>query len=470
MGVFDNFPYTNNHELNLDWIIKQTKKVLKASDEIAANTEIAATAAENAQDAYLDSRNILREVTHYYNQILTVGSPLLANSASDMYNEDRIYLYTGNEEGYTFGHWYYYDGAQWADGGEYGSGGAITPNANNILKYILEKVAYTETGMDTYVNALYQALAQAGGGGTTTYMIINVLTNVTNSNDATGVDEGESYTATLTPDTDYTIDSVVITMGGVDVTSTVYSNGEINIASVTGDVVITASATLILVPEGYTKVDYISSNVSGSPSASKLTTTPYIKTGFPSVDTDILNYTVKLVYECNFNTVTAIPFGGRNGDSNSNTTRGCVLNLGSSDTVLNYGNIASQTALIRSATDSAISLNEKHTVILKDGNVSLDGTQVIQTGATSAIQLSTYKWGLFGRNNLGRWDVTTSGGDLSPMIGKIYEFSIADANGDYVLRYIPCKRNSDNVYGMFDTVSQTFHTSAISTGFVGGND
>lgn len=51
MGVFDNFPYTNNHELNLDWIIKQTKKVLKASDEIAANTEIAATAAENAAES-----------------------------------------------------------------------------------------------------------------------------------------------------------------------------------------------------------------------------------------------------------------------------------------------------------------------------------------------------------------------------------------------------------------------------------
>ena len=236
--------------------------------------------------------------------------------------------------------------------------------------------------------------------------------------------------------------------------------------SATFNVVVTHSP----VPSGYIPVDYISSNVSGEPSSSKLTTTPYIKTGFPSTDTDILNYTVKLVYECNFNTVAAVPFGGRNGNSNSNATRGCVVNLGSTDTVFNFGNNSSGTALIRSATGSAISLDEKHTIELKNGNISLDGTQVVQTGATSAIQLASYKWGLFGRNNGGSWEQTSSRSDLSPMIGKVYEFSIADSNGDYVLNYEPCMRKSDNVYGMYDTVSDTFYTSAISTGFIGGND
>lgn len=51
MAVFDNFPYTNNHELNLDWMIERTERVLKASDEIAANTEIAQEAAENAAES-----------------------------------------------------------------------------------------------------------------------------------------------------------------------------------------------------------------------------------------------------------------------------------------------------------------------------------------------------------------------------------------------------------------------------------
>ena len=175
------------------------------------------------------------------------GSAVVVDAVADMIDTTQAYLYVGNESGYTKGDWYYYDGTEWVSGGQYGADGGINTNARNILKYILQRVAYTETGMQTYVDALYQALAQAGGGSseTTTYMIMNALTNVTNSNTATGADEGDSYTATLTADTDYTIDSVVITMGGTDITSTAYDSttNTITIASVTGDVIITASAT-----------------------------------------------------------------------------------------------------------------------------------------------------------------------------------------------------------------------------------
>lgn len=51
MALFDNFPYTNTHEMNLDWILERTEKVLKSADEIAANTEIAQEAAENASQS-----------------------------------------------------------------------------------------------------------------------------------------------------------------------------------------------------------------------------------------------------------------------------------------------------------------------------------------------------------------------------------------------------------------------------------
>ena len=50
-----------------------------------------------------------------------VGTPLKASTASAMNNRDKIYVYTGNETGYTNGHWYYYDGTNWADGGVYNS-------------------------------------------------------------------------------------------------------------------------------------------------------------------------------------------------------------------------------------------------------------------------------------------------------------------------------------------------------------
>lgn len=73
--------------------------------------------------------------------------------------------------------------------------------------------------------------------------VTNTLSNCTTSNSATTVEKGSKYSATITANNGYELSSVVVTMGGVDVTSTVYSNGVISISSVTGDVVITATAT-----------------------------------------------------------------------------------------------------------------------------------------------------------------------------------------------------------------------------------
>lgn len=77
----------------------------------------------------------------------------------------------------------------------------------------------------------------------TMYSIKSTLTKCSISNATTAVEKGKSYTATLTVDTGYSFDSVVITMGGKDVTSFAYSNGKISISSVTGNVVITAVAS-----------------------------------------------------------------------------------------------------------------------------------------------------------------------------------------------------------------------------------
>lgn len=35
MGAFEQFPYTNFHELNLDWIIKQVKQFQNSLDNIS---------------------------------------------------------------------------------------------------------------------------------------------------------------------------------------------------------------------------------------------------------------------------------------------------------------------------------------------------------------------------------------------------------------------------------------------------
>lgn len=73
----------------------------------------------------------------------------------------------------------------------------------------------------------------------TTYTITNNLTNCTNSNSATSVEENTSYTANISANSGYKLKTVTVTMGSVDITSTVYNNGNINIPNVTGNIVIT---------------------------------------------------------------------------------------------------------------------------------------------------------------------------------------------------------------------------------------
>lgn len=82
-----------------------------------------------------------------------------------------------------------------------------------------------------------------GYGLTVYHSVSNALTNATTSNAQTSIEDGASYTATITPTSGYTIDSVAVTMGGTDITATAYSNGVITIAAVTGDVSITVVAS-----------------------------------------------------------------------------------------------------------------------------------------------------------------------------------------------------------------------------------
>ena len=76
---------------------------------------------------------------------------------------------------------------------------------------------------------------------TTKYTITNNLSHATNSNTTTSVEKNSSYSANITANSNYRIKTVTVTMGGVNITNTAYSNGRINISSVTGNVVITVT-------------------------------------------------------------------------------------------------------------------------------------------------------------------------------------------------------------------------------------
>ena len=118
--------------------------------------------------------------------------------------------------------------------GNVDSGNTITlkgyiPNGTYTFKYELDNGTVVSIGSAELDNNVYYSVAK-----TLTYCTIN--------NSATKVVEGSSYSATINANSGYALSSVKVTMGGVDITSSAVSGGTISIASVTGNVVITATA------------------------------------------------------------------------------------------------------------------------------------------------------------------------------------------------------------------------------------
>lgn len=116
-------------------------------------------------------------------------------------------------------------------------------NANVVPAsgYVIKSVSITMGGTDVTSRMF------SGTETVLTHKVTNILTGcVTNSKKSVAPDGG-GYVATITADTDYTLDgaTVSITMGGVDV-SNYYSDGKIAIPSVSGALVIKVTA----VPSG----------------------------------------------------------------------------------------------------------------------------------------------------------------------------------------------------------------------------
>ena len=100
------------------------------------------------------------------------------------------------------------------------------PNGTYTFKYELDNGNVVNIGSAELDNNVY-------------YAISKTLTYCTISNSATKVVEGSSYSATITANDGYELKSVTVTMGGANVSVT---NGVINIAKVTGNIVINAVA------------------------------------------------------------------------------------------------------------------------------------------------------------------------------------------------------------------------------------
>ena len=105
----------------------------------------------------------------------------------------------------------------------------LLADGNYTVKYEMENGTLLNIGSLTVDTNVY-------------YSITNSLTQCKTSNSTTKVTEGSSYSATITANSGYKLSSLKVTMGGTDISSSAVSNGKITIASVTGNVVITAVA------------------------------------------------------------------------------------------------------------------------------------------------------------------------------------------------------------------------------------
>lgn len=87
---------------------------------------LTATLAQAADD--------LEEAQTIFDQIKQVyGAPWTAATAADMTDTSRVYVYTGTTGGgFTNGHWYYWNGTAWTDGGNYNSTGFTTDTTLSI--------------------------------------------------------------------------------------------------------------------------------------------------------------------------------------------------------------------------------------------------------------------------------------------------------------------------------------------------
>lgn len=92
--------------------------------------------------------------------------------------------------------------------------------------------------------------------------------------------------------------------------------------------------------------------------------------------------------------------------------------------------------------------------------VDKDGVTQVKTGTHTNTYNNAYNHYLFGYNNNGPmgYDVPC----------RMYMFRVYGENNVLIRDFIPCKRKSDNVLGLFDSVNKVFYTNAGSGTFGAG--
>ena len=119
-------------------------------------------------------------------------------------------------------------------------GFSLQTTKNGKGQIALELTGHVSIDTQKEVPMVFYSLDSTEGDS---YRVKQILSHVTSSLEQGYIESGEALEVTLTAEENYTIANVVVIMGGTDITSEVYSNGVISIASVTDNVEIVATAT-----------------------------------------------------------------------------------------------------------------------------------------------------------------------------------------------------------------------------------
>lgn len=261
-----------------------------------------------------------------------------------------------------------------------GGGSGLTDDIKTALLQIAQKVAYIDANGQDYYDDLYDALYND-----TTRSVLLVLSHVSSSNSQSTVEVGDSYTTTLTASTNYTLNSVSVTMGGVDITSTSYSSGTVSIPSVNGNIVITATAVLAAqsITATYTQSGTVyDTDTLDSLKADLVVTANY--SGGTSETVPSTDYTLSGTLTAGTSTVT-VNYAGLTTTFNVTVTHGAlVYDTADGDMVILGGGFEYLTAIDGEILSNTANESSRRSIYMESG------VKPVYRGTQSSYELSNY--------------------------------------------------------------------------------
>lgn len=210
-----------------------------------------------------------------------------------------------------------------------------------------------------------------------------------------------------------------------------------------------------ILPEGYTQIDYI-----------EATGTQYIDTGYLPKDTSKYEFLGTIVE--NPTTIKGAYIFGENDEGDSTPEEqwyhSCYIKLNSKGGIqFSFGHDENGNAINLSAVSGYI--GSKHKLVLDKEGACIDNTLIGNFAETTTPFTKGKSLYLFALHYTDTDDSDVA--ELGVAVIQVNNFKIYEDN---ILKhdFIPCKRNSDNVLGLYDYITKEFKTNAGTGTFNGG--